>query len=173
MNNVSHAFLLGYWAVKEPKLGVFEKINSDYVRALVASGGGAAGGAAAGPAGGFPSGSGSDASGIAANPRDTWTPLTGVALAGGMGDMPGGFRGGPGGPPGGFPGGSKFAGGRFRGGVPGGGGADAGGGPAGEAPKQLKGKPRYEFVAVFIWREPTPSDALMKTGDAGAATAPK
>ena len=30
-------------------------------------------------------------------------------------------------------------------------------------------KPRYEFVVMFIWREPTPSDALIGGGDAGAA----
>jgi hypothetical protein len=31
------------------------------------------------------------------------------------------------------------------------------------------GKPRFEFVVVFIWKEPTPSDALMKLSDASGA----
>jgi hypothetical protein len=31
-----------------------------------------------------------------------------------------------------------------------------------------KGRPRYEFIVMFVWREPTPSDALMKPEGAPA-----
>ena len=41
----------------------------------------------------------------------------------------------------------------------------------GQTQTVVKPKPRYEFVVMFIWREPTPSDALMKLGDAAAAGA--
>ena len=47
-----------------------------------------------------------------------------------------------------------------------------GGGPTVPGtPVAKKPKPRYEFIVMFIWREPTPSDQLMKLGDAigGAA----
>jgi hypothetical protein len=30
----------------------------------------------------------------------------------------------------------------------------------------VRPEPRYEFVVLFIWREPTPSDALIPGGDA-------
>src|SRR5207244_13276901 len=112
--------------------GVFENINTDYVRPLLVGGGGPAGGAggAAGapagvPTGGLPSGDGGMGGMAAADPRAVWMPLAGaaqMASAGGMGggyggDLPGGRM--PGGPPGGvFPGGSKLASGRFRGARP-------------------------------------------------------
>ena len=40
-------------------------------------------------------------------------------------------------------------------------------------PKGLKVKPRYEFVLMFVWREPTPSDELrkIKEKDPNAAAA--
>ena len=49
--------------------------------------------------------------------------------------------------------------------------ASGGGGVAGGAAPAAAGKtgkPRFEFVIVFIWKEPTPSDALMKLTDAAA-----
>jgi hypothetical protein len=40
--------------------------------------------------------------------------------------------------------------------------------PGGQGAKSIT---RFEFVVMFVWREPTPSDALMKLGEPGSAPA--
>jgi type IV pilus assembly protein PilM len=57
--------------------------------------------------------------------------------------------------------------------VPGVGGVPGGPGQPGTLPGSTAPKPipRYEFVIMFIWREPTPSDKLMKLAEPGAAPA--
>ena len=69
------------------------------------------------------------------------------------------------GPGGGDPGGEAGPGmPGMPGGMPG---LPGGGGPL--MPGARKTKPRYEFVACFIWREPTPTDPT-PTADAAATT---
>ena len=49
--------------------------------------------------------------------------------------------------------------------------APAAGGPAPTAPLPpgaTAAKPRTEFIVMFFWREPTPSDQLMNLGGAAA-----
>jgi hypothetical protein len=46
-----------------------------------------------------------------------------------------------------------------------------GAGPSVPPPKGVKIKPRYEFVIVFTWKEPTPSDKLRQIKKREAAAA--
>ena len=42
----------------------------------------------------------------------------------------------------------------------------------GSPPAAKDGKPRYEFVIMFFWQEPTPSDKLMNLKVAAPAAGP-
>jgi type IV pilus assembly protein PilM len=122
-------------------------------------------GDAAGPGGA--GGAGDDKKGPTMNARDNWTPLgdlAGGAFGGGGGV--GGAAGGRGGPGGGMP---DFMRGMKQPRNPGGGkapgpGLEVPGGPGGSQPPQNQQRvqtirtPRTEFVILFIWAEPTPSD---------------
>jgi type IV pilus assembly protein PilM len=117
-----------------------------------------------GPGGDMPGGFGGGAG-------SSWVPLTasGAGAGGGGGIGGGGFNPGGFGPQGGsgaeLPGAPDLAGGAGGpmpggpGGMPGMPGPPGLPGPGGPAqPGAKKGKTRYEFVACFIWREPTPTD---------------
>jgi hypothetical protein len=145
---VSHAFLFNYRTDHDPKPGSFLDIGQTFLPPLVAGGGG--GGADGGRGETPPSAPGV----TVASGRDSWKPLLGgSAGAGGLGG---------GGPPtstgsigrvGKSPAMSESAATNT--------GATGPTGPEGGATAR-KGRPRYEFIVMFIWREPTPSDALMK-----------
>ncbi|MFL5331448.1 MAG: type IV pilus assembly protein PilM [Gemmataceae bacterium] len=137
-DRVTHVFLWNCLPF-EPKPGSFSYISKNYLRPLVSSGGGAAPAPGAPPAGG--------------DARDTWVPL---ASSGGGG---GGGIGGGAAPAAGGGGGRGGGGGGRGGGAPP---TDFGGGGGTPVPTELKTKPRYEFVVMFLWREPIPSDNLGK-----------
>jgi hypothetical protein len=186
-DRISHVFLYNYWTDPDPKPATFQLIQASHLPEVLAPAAGALGGGPSGAPGAAPGGptGGSDSGpGGFGSPRDAWQPLTGA----GGNASPGGFPGGgPSGGPSGFPGGfTRGFGGRGKGfGLAGvGGGPSSGGPPTGGPPPITSGgptvpgtpvakkpKPRYEFIVMFIWREPTPSDQLMKLGDAigGAA----
>jgi type IV pilus assembly protein PilM len=153
-DRISHAFLYNCWTIPEPKPGVFEKINENYLRRL-----------AAGPAA-DPSPQGGGGGGASGSPRDGWQPLagTGGGASGGGTAAPaavappipvmgrGGGRGGEVRLDGPRPGGSP---------VPAPAPAPGAAPAAPGTPENVRAKPRYEFVVMFIWREPTPSDKLV------------
>jgi type IV pilus assembly protein PilM len=133
------------------------------------------GAAPPGPAGGPGMGMGEGGGGAGA-PGGAWVPL---GSAGGTASSGGGFLGMGGGM--GMMGGMGFPGMPGLPGVPGFGGPPPGmgvpGSPAAPGPagpgvpgpgesttttpqKGIKVKPRYEFVIIFTWKEPTPSDKL-------------
>ena len=181
---VSHAMLLLRQDDENPQQGQFKYINNSIIRGLIPRAGGGAGEFGAPPGdmgrgpGGPPMDMGSsdggeygDETGLATGGESLnppWTPISPVSTIAGVsgvgggdafgeGGMPGGpmMSGGPGGPPagiGGFGGGSSDAspGGPFS--SPG---TTPGIAPSGQLAKVKK---RYEFVAVIIWREPTPTD---------------
>ena len=173
-NKVSHVVLLRYTRKSVAAGDPFELSGSGSDVAELVSGAGAAvpggvGGEGTGkampgmpgmPMPGMP-GAPSAPAGGGGGSRGSWSPLGGFASGGGGGG--GGMRAGmmPGMqvPP---PGAGAMTGGPGRGGegVPGGGGRGA---PTGGAAHQ-----RTEFVVLFVWREPTPSDSLRgMEGDAG------
>jgi len=153
-DRISHVFLYNYRVDEDPQPGRFLEIGTTHLPPLVAGGGAAVGAETAG----FP---GADK--MAMGGRDSWKPLLGSGggtYAGGGGDSSNVFGAGA-------RGGGKFApgsglavgsGGEGAGGTSGGGTAQAGTNAA-----IKKGKARCEFIVMFIWREPTPSDALMKS----------
>jgi len=165
-DRVTHAFLYNAFIVEDPKPGVHEKLATNYLKGLVMSGG-SAGGVPAPPD-------------QAAGPsRDSWTPLVGLGITPGTGG--GGVAGLPTGPmpptppmpagpiPGGRGGGRAVpAEGRPEGGrgalppsgpiPPQPGVAPPAPGAADAAPAGQRSRPRYDFVVMFIWDEPTPSD---------------
>ena len=178
--NASHAFLLRVVRDTNPQPTGFRFISQSLISPLLGGGGGAAG-AMGGRGGGKSMGMGSGGDGMAptggGGGGSGWTPLVGRSGGGGGGGA-GGMEGGPGGGRGGMEGGP--AGGRSMPGMAGmeggpGGDADDGGGtgappPAGQ--QLINGKkPRYEFVLVFLWREPTPTDPT-PGADAVAPVAP-
>jgi type IV pilus assembly protein PilM len=136
VDRVTHAFLYYTWAIPEPKPGPSEKIMVNYLKAMMS-------GASAAAPGGQPAAS--------ADPRDAWVPLSsGTPVGGGIGPAPP-TGGGLGGLPKGKAGGAPKA--SFNPGMPPPGvGALESGDP--------KSKTRFDFVVVFLWREPTPSDKL-------------
>jgi type IV pilus assembly protein PilM len=192
-DRISHAFLFEFDIDQNPQPGAFKIIQDSWLRFALSGGqqsqaggaplGGLPGAAPGGPPGG-PPGSGPGGPGGAASGRDQWVPLAGGGAntggpggmaPGGPGDRFGSGRGGIGGfgPPGRGKGG---LGAMEPGGAPPGMGAMGGGGPGGAQGGAPPGtgaaknvKPRYEFVVMFIWREPTPSDALMNLTDAAGA----
>jgi hypothetical protein len=155
---VRYAFLFNYWRDEDPKPGDFHGINQSYLREVVAPAAVATPGPGLPPAptpGAQPAG-GMAAGGTAIG-RDAWAPLGGSSSE---------SSGGGAGP-------AARGGGRHGfGKVPGRGGASAMGPripsapPAGPtpAPGAKPSKPRYEFVIMFFWQEPTPSDQLMNLG---------
>jgi hypothetical protein len=147
VDRVSHVFLFNYRIDHNPTPGSFLDVGKTSLPGLVSTGSSAA-----------PAIPGGDANQTVSS-RDSWRPLLGGGS--GAGSTPG------------------FAGGGGRGGRAGGIGRGGGGESstgssspaAGTAPGasgapttsavDKKGKPRYEFIVMFIWREPTPSDALL------------
>jgi type IV pilus assembly protein PilM len=120
------------------------------------------GGGGMGASGGAGGGAASAGQGL----RDSWTPLSSGTVAGGTSGGMGAF--GSGGRP--FPGGAggssaapppnAIGGAQSPGGVP----------PSEGADSARKGaKDRTEFVIFFVWKEPTPSDDLMKYVEPTAA----
>ncbi|MBV9125761.1 MAG: type IV pilus assembly protein PilM [Planctomycetes bacterium] len=171
-NKISHGVLYQYWVDNNPDPGFqFKLIGGSPLAGLVA-GGGAAGAGAGGSGGPSPGGSGgpSGASG-AAGAGAAWVPLTSgaqgaAAGAGGMSRPASGGSGGGGTLPNPFatrPGGSAGA-------APGSSGG-ASSGTAGTGPPVVV-VPRTEFIILFVWKEPTPSDErLAATAAAAGASA--
>lgn len=192
---ISHVFLYNVWEDKYPDPATFKWIGPNLLDDQLPPPGastdpnappqppmGEAGFAGpAGPAGAAP-----------------WTPLLSGGTTAGPGNMPGIIPGGGAMPLGAARGGERGEGGLSSMGAagPGGrpGGMAAGGtGPyakpdtesgtpgAPEPPPAVPGtlpgakpkviKPRYEFVVVFVWKEPTPSDKLLGKADAAGAPA--
>jgi hypothetical protein len=145
-DRISHVFLFNYISDYDPRPGSYTYIKRTHLPGLVAMPMQTADPSAPGVGGA-----------TMASGRDTWKPLFGSgggAAAAGAGEFGSG-------------GGGKFGSGR---GVVGSmgespGTATSGGSPSpgGTMAVTKKGKPRFEVVVMFIWREPTPSDALMKT----------
>jgi type IV pilus assembly protein PilM len=138
-DRVRYAFLFDFKIDTDPKPGAFKAIEKSYLRDLVAPPTSAA------PGPGAPNPTESGGGGTA------WAPLTST---GGMSSAQG-----PG------PAGRGPMGGRGSGlvlGGPGLSGPGRGVTPSGpSAPGAKQSKPRYEFVIIFFWQEPTPSDQLM------------
>jgi type IV pilus assembly protein PilM len=157
-------------------------LQASQVGSLITAGGGGGesgmGGSGSGSMSPMPSGldqrgGGLGGGGGTGGGRASWTPLTGAGGAGlgGFGgeQRSGGGSGGFGVPP--AAGGSGSGSGGMRIPSPGGGGSSPGSTPPGgmgvgesgssEAAKRGN-HDRTEFIVLFIWREPTPSDALMK-----------
>lgn len=166
-DRISHAFLYNYRRDDTPKPGAFIEIGKSVLAPLVASGGASDAPVAATGPGATPV--------AAASPRDSWQPL------GGAGGGSAAVGGGSGGPAGMSPAAiaaaaaasaaagqsSKLRGGGFSADSSGGSSMRSGGAGTGATANSTArtGKPRYEFVVMFIWREPTPSDDLMKRPD--------
>jgi type IV pilus assembly protein PilM len=183
---VSHAFLYNVWEDATPASDTFINIRSSLLDQLV----GLVGDSTA-----------SSSSGSNISP-------SGPPTGGGPGPPPPPGPSGPPGGPGGYGGGSSgggwtplgtggggaATGGNFAGGPPGSGAAVGPGMPgpppaSGGTPPPASGtgakgkvKPRYEFVILFVWKEPTPSDKLRQikliekpaasTGGGGFGTPP-
>jgi hypothetical protein len=147
-DRVRYVFLLTYATDKDPKPGAFKVIGQSYLRDVVSPAGPATGPGA--PA--VTPGAAAPQSG-----RDTWTPLTaeGGGSPASSGPGPSNSRSEvirPGAPPRNAPGGVPIT--------------------IGAVPAAAKeGKPRYEFVVMFFWQEPTPSDSLMNLTTAQPAAA--
>ncbi|MCX7702102.1 MAG: type IV pilus assembly protein PilM [Gemmataceae bacterium] len=189
---ISHAFLYKWRQVPNPQPGAFEIISGSHLRSLLGggSGGGRYGGGESEGMGGasamFQAGGGGDAGGVASivkAERASWAPLgAGAAAGAGAGMMAGGGEG-----MGGY---ASRAGGQMAllrsgpVGVGGGGGAGAAAPPpmsaAGGAGATTPSTPglgqppgsanlarpsnrnRYEFVMMFVWREPLGVDSSTK-----------
>jgi len=180
---ISHVFLYHVWADPNPSPGAFQQIKNSLIDSMVPEDGGAAGGGEMGPASsstqpagpvgghgpaGPPPGLGgpsSSSSGGAAS-GGGWRPLGSFANRGPIGGTGGAGTGtGP----------------IFGGGGPAASSSGplvAPGGPAVTTPAATEGakgamkiKPRYEFVVVFTWKEPTPSDKLRQIKNREAAPA--
>lgn len=164
-DRVTHVFLYNVWPIVDPKPGVFEKLGTNYLKALLEP--------ATTTGGPTPTDPGQ--AGQTTNPRDAWQPLASSNTAGGSGSGTGStFTPMPGLVP---PNAGQLI--PNRGGARGGESRSEGGrsGPGPGTPPAVtplptnpsdpqnmasaKVKPRYEFVVMFIWREPTPSDKLM------------
>jgi type IV pilus assembly protein PilM len=180
---LTHAFLYHVWEDKTPSPGSFKVISGSLISGLVPDdGGGAGGGMGEGRGEGYgpPTGGGGPRFGgggagmpgvVPGSPGGAgsggWSPLGtafGSGAAGGSGaasPMMGMTGMGPGAGTGvGVPA------------VPGPGVGTAPPPPSGEAAKgTVKVKPRYEFIIVYTWKEPTPSDKLrpIKVAEKAAA----
>jgi type IV pilus assembly protein PilM len=153
LDRVSHVIVLPHegegWRKKTTDVSNFEKIGTSFLPDLLADAAQAAAASGMGPAGigmdqpmgreGRPLGSVGMGMGIGATGREGWSPANGSSSGVGLGVR--GERGGPG---------PMGRGERRR---------DPGN--PGAAVAESKDAPtRTEFVIVFIWREPTPSDTL-------------
>ena len=152
VNRVSHVLVYKYLTKKTNERTNFEIISQSYLaNALRAGGFGEAGGAAPGMAPGMPPGGpgmmpGGGAPGAPGGAsRDSWQPVGTT----GSSSSPGGFgragMGGPGDAPGVSPGATTATSTGAR-----------------------SNHTRTEFVVFFIWKEPTPSDAMRSTPTEGA-----
>ncbi|HVK16830.1 MAG TPA: type IV pilus assembly protein PilM [Fimbriiglobus sp.] len=188
---VTHPFLLAVSKIDNPSPNQ-TRYSQSLIDTLMAGGGVA--GAPGGPAGfGKPgdTGAGEDTGGLMApggmpgmpgaggGGAAGWAPLTASGSGGAAGGMGGMMR--PGMPGGGMPGMPGMPGdeagagpGMPPPGMPGMPGMPGGqAGPGGVTPQAgRKTKPRYDFVACFIWREPTPTDPTPAAGESGGTTAP-
>lgn len=179
VNRVSHVLLYQDRSKKLSESSGFDLINSGVLDSLIggspAAGGGAVGGAIGSPGAmiggmpmgmppgaaiGGPTGGTATGGGDAAAARASWRPLSSRTSGAGtsqVGGMVGGMIGGPGG-------------GGIRGGavvpmpmpMP---------NPMGNPPTTKADHDRTEFVILFIWKEPTPSDSL-RGGLGGAGGTP-
>jgi type IV pilus assembly protein PilM len=196
---VSHAFIYHVWRVESPSQSTFVNLNKNYVEGLVAPGAAAANqggqpGPGPGPMGGGVGGPAEGAAPAGSAPAgQPWTPLTASSAtdsgaagssqpASSQGPVGGGSSTGPklsGAGIGGV-GGSSLGPKPGSGSPPPGAGAGASvpGIPTVTAPPPTSddGKPRrrYEFVVMFVWREPgadvkTPAEALAGTPAASNA----
>lgn len=179
---VTHPFLLVSQKVENPSPNQFQHIGRSWIDSLVQPA------AAGGPGGMMPGGLGEGEEGRdggmmpgamtpggmpgmpgAGGGASGWSPLTasgGGAATGGM--MPGGMQPGVMAGPGGGDLDSEAGGPGMPGGMPGMPGMP--GTPGGATtPGARKTKPRYEFVACFIWREPTPTDPTPTADEAAVA----
>lgn len=165
-DRITHAFLYNYWTDNDPRPGVFKAINKSYLKEFVS-----------GPQSGGDRGAGQNdvtmgaaGGGAQASARDTWSPLT--STSGSVTGM-GAVAGGP------------AMSGRGMGDSAGGGALapifapaapsatlNVGGAPTTSTADRKPPRPRYEFVILFIWREPTPSDQLMELKEGPTPTAP-
>jgi hypothetical protein len=189
---LTHAFLYGTWDDKTPSPGSFKVISGSLIYGLIpddtGGGGGGMGGMGegrenygppSGPGGGPRLGGGKPGSIAgagspgAAGSGGGWSPLgsafgSGTAGGSGAGGPMMGMSGmGPGaGPAIGMIPSHGPGGGPGPGTVP----TPGGGEPA---KGTVKVKPRYEFIIVFTWKEPTPSDKLrpIKVAEKAAAAA--
>ena len=160
VNRVSHVLVYKYLTKKTNERSNFEIISQSYLgNALRAGGFGEGGGA---PGGGMPppgspggpgmSGGGAGGGAAAAPTRDSWQPLGSTGAVSSQGGYGGGGMGMGGGP------------------------GDTMTGPGGTASTATttgakSNHTRTEFVIFFIWKEPTPSDAMRAAeGDATAAS---
>ncbi len=197
---VSHAFLLMSQPDNNPAPNQFKFIGRPVIDSLISGGGATTPGGPPSMPGGPPSmpggpGGGDPLAGFAkamggpggpfgAGSTGGWVPLTASGSTGGnplspfSGGGPGGPVGGTGEGPGGVPPPGQIAGGP-GGGLPGApsmpGFPGVGGQPSGPAMTfGRKPKTRYEFVACFLWREPTPTDPTpaAAASDTTTSTAP-
>lgn len=188
---VSHVFLYDVKEDKTPSPGSFKFISGSLIAGLLpdgeAAGAGAGGGMGEGGGGismptpgggrGLPGGLPGGAGGAGGTPGG-WNPLGTAYGSGGAA----GSTYGPMGPMGGMgPGAGMSIPPPMPGGAgmtipPPAGGAGVGppvGGGTEPAKGSLKIKPRFEFVVVFVWKEPTPSDKLRPIKVIEAAPAPE
>ena len=167
-DRVSHVVLYDFKTVENPDPTQFEIIGSRVLDQLI--GGGAAGaapgamsggGAAGGLTGKFGAGGGGAGARAGGGP---WSPLTNGTLGGGGGNRSGMNTAGPGTAPGGVKMGGRQGGNVSEeggGGIPGG--AKSVVRPGGDVAVVKKGShTRTEFIVLFVWKEPTPSDALLQ-----------
>jgi type IV pilus assembly protein PilM len=185
---LTHAFLYNVWDDKTPSQGSFKMISGSLINSMVpdgdnaagASGGmggmggtegygppaGMGGGRALPGAGGLPGASGGGAA------SGGWSPLGSAggsgsgAAAGGV--TTGGMGGGMYGPSSGSASGMSIPN------LPKTGSGPTTPGTTEPSTGTIKVKPRYEFIVVFTWKEPTPSDKLrpIKVAEKPAAAAP-
>jgi type IV pilus assembly protein PilM len=149
---ITHVFYYSGFEDKEPAPGVFKFINQTYLPPLVAVEAAAAPGLPGAP----PVAPGGEGPSLGGAGAPTWRPLgsgpAGAAPTAGPGPLlGGGGRGGEGpvaAPPPAPP-------------------------SSPSATPNKNAKPRFEFVIMFVWKEPTPSDRLLEGSPAGAPGAPR
>jgi type IV pilus assembly protein PilM len=167
---ISHVFIYNVWEDKNPSAGVFQQIGRSLIHPLVG-----AAGATDATGGGIPPGMGpgTGAAGFGGPPGSPdgmggplggssgsgWRPLDGsvIGAASGGSGFGMGMMGGAGGPMTPALPGTGSEDGKPGYGIPPGAPSPGAGVPP---PKGVKIKPRFEFVIVFTWKEPTPSDKL-------------
>jgi hypothetical protein len=181
---VSHAFVYHVWQYNDALSNTFQYINQSVLDRLLAGSGGAAGGIGELATGGRGQSSpppGSETTGQATPTAAPWYPILGsgggapgpsTGYGGGAGGLAALLSGGLG--PRGSSGGGlaqlgtstggAASGGMTAGSMAGGAGMAGAGGATAGGPGNPTGRTRYEFVAMFVWREPA-----LGTGDAAAA----